>query len=153
MLIQHLEEEIKNYISDDVERCFDEYTSNLQESQGYVVEVRGSGFDVELKERKVVVNINKKLTLTKSGKTSSQENLNVITTSNLYELAKLVQEIVSQEARFCYFSDIGYMMLYPQWDIEKFRTSDSILIYTIKKINSNDWFRFAVRGCVIPPGY
>ncbi len=153
MLIQHLEEEIKDYISDDVERCFDEYTSDLQENQGYVVEVRGGGFDVELIEKKVVVTINKKITLTKSGKTSSQENFEIILPTNLYGLASVAQEIISQEARFCYFENIGYMELYPEWSIRVFRTSDSILIYTITHEKTKEWFRFAVRGCIIPSGF
>jgi hypothetical protein len=43
------------------------------------------------------------------------------------------------------------MLLYPSWEIDKFRTSDSIIIYTVKNKDDENKFRFAIRGCVIRP--
>jgi len=151
MLIQHLKDEIKNYISDDVGDCFDGLTSSL-DKQGYSVDVKYRGFEVELMEKKVVIEIDAELTLTKSGETTKQEDFKIIVPSRFYDLAIVVQEIVSQEAEFCNFEYLGYMLLYPQWDIDKFRTSDSIIIYTVEHKDSKEKFRFSIRGCVIRPG-
>jgi len=152
MLIQHLEDEIKSYISDEVNLCFDRLTSSLKK-QNYDVDETYRGFEVELMPKKVIINIDAELTLTKSGETSKEENFKIIIPSRFYDLAIVVQEIISQEARFCNFEYIGFMLLYPEFKIDKFRTSDSTIIYTIGHEDSEEKFRFAVRTCVIPPGF
>jgi len=151
MLIQHLKDEMHDYISEDVDDCFDELVVSLGK-QNYVVETRYRGFEVELTEKKVIIEIDAELTLTKTGETSKQEDFKIIIPSRFYDTALVVQEIVSQEAKFCNFEYLGYMLFYPEWNIDKFRTSDSIIIYTVKHRDSNEKFRFAIRGCVIPPG-
>ena len=69
-----------------------------------------------------------------------------------YDLAVISQEIVSQEAESCNFEILGFMLLNPEFEADRFRTGDSTTIYTIKHKGSEEWFRFAVRSCVIPPG-
>ena len=151
MLIQHLKEEIDNYISEDVENCFDDLVLSL-EKQAYVVDARYNGFEVELMEKKVVVEIDGELILTKSGETTKHNDFKIIVPSRFYDIVIVVQEIISQEARFCHFEHLGFMLFYPQFKIDKFRTSDLITIYTIEHRTSKETFRFAVRGCIIPPG-
>ena len=151
MLIQHLKDEIKNHISEDVENCFDELTLSL-EKQNYVVDAKYRGFEVDLMDKKVAVKIDGEIALTKSGETSEQEDFKIIVSSRFYNLAVVAQEIVSQEARFCHFEHLGFMLFYPEFNIDRFRTGDSIIIYTIQHRKSKEVFRFAVRGCVIPPG-
>lgn len=151
LLIQHLKNEIKTDISEEVETCFDRLTLSL-EKQNYVVDARYNEFDIELTKGKVIINIYGELVLTKSGETSKQEDFKIVTSSRFYDLALVVQEIVSQEAEYCNFEYLGYMNLYPQWKIDKFLTSDSTIIYTVEHKESKERFRFAIRGCVIPPG-
>jgi hypothetical protein len=135
-----------------VESCFNDLALSL-EKQNYDVDKEFRSFEVQLESKKITVNIDGKITLTKTGETSMQENFTVIFGSRFYDLALVAQEIVSQEARFCNFEYLGYMTLYPQWDLHKFRTSDSIIIYTIEHRDTKEKFRFAVRGCVTPPGF
>jgi len=151
MLIQHLKEEIKTDISDEVKTCFDELTSSL-EKQNYVVDAKYNGFNIELARGKVIVDIDAELVLTKSGETIKQENFRIIMASKFYDLALVVQEITRQEAEYCNFELLGYMMFYPQWKINKFITSDATTIYTVEHKKSKERFRFAIRSCVIPPG-
>jgi len=152
MLIQHLKKEIKEDISSEVRNCFDEMNKNL-EKKGYVVEATYGGFSVDLSYGKVIVKVDASLTLTKSGQTTKQEEFSVIFPSKFYDLAVVAQEIVSQEAKYCNFEHLGYMLLYPQVDIDKFRTGDSTTFYTLIQKDSKEMFRFAVRSCVIPPGF
>jgi len=151
MLIQHLKNEIYNYISDDVGDCFDKLTLSL-EKQGYVVDATYRGFEIDLIEKKVVIEIDAELTLTKTEETSKQEDFKIIIPSRFYDLAILTQEIVNKEATVCEFSNYD-MLLYPDFDINKYRTIDSSIIYRIKYEDSKEEFRFAVRSCVIPPGF
>ena len=151
MLIQHLKAEVKKYVLDDVRNCFDNLVSSL-DKKGYVVDATYNGFEVELMSKKVVINIDGKIVLTKSGETTKQENLEIIIPSRFYDLAVVVQEIVSQEARFCHFEYLGFMLFYPQFNIDKFRAGDGTIIYTVQHKDSKEEFKFAIRGCVIPPG-
>ena len=61
-------------------------------------------------------------------------------------------EISNQEAKYCYFEYVGYMLLYPKMDIEKFAMSDSTKIYTLKDKKSDKEMNIAIRSCAIPPG-
>ena len=101
--------------------------------------------------RKIIIKINANMTLTKTEESLRYENFTIITASKFYDLAILAQEIVSQESSFCYFELLGFMLLYPEFDIDRLRTSDSTIIYTLKHEDSKEKFRFAIRGCVIPP--
>lgn len=150
MLIQHLKKEIHNYVSEEVRDCFDELVLSLNK-QLYTVDAKYNGFEVELMPKKVVVEIDGEITLTKSGETLKQEGFKIIVPSRFYDLAIVVQEIISQEARFCNFEHLGFMLFYSQFKIDKFRTGDLITIYTLEHRDSKEKFRFAVRSCVIPP--
>lgn len=151
MLIQHLKKEIKNKIAEDVENCFDELKLSL-EKQRYEVESEYNGFEIDLAQKKIIINIDGKMIISKSGETSINKNFDFIIPSRFYDLAIVVQEIVSQEARFCNFEYLGFMLAYPNFEIDRFKTGDSTIIYTIQHRDSLEKFRFAVRGCVIPPG-
>ena len=152
MLISHLKKELGKGIQKNVDGCFDELTLNL-DRRGYVVDATYNGFKLDFGKNKIIIDIDGKIVLTKSGKTTSQENLEVAIPSRFYDLSLVVQEIVSQEARFCNFENLGFMVFYPEFNIERFRTGDGTTIYTVQHKESKEKFKFAVRGCVIPPGF
>lgn len=154
LLLTHLEKEINKGLGIYVEDCFGSLEENL-ENQGYVVEVDyiQGDFDVMLMPEKVVIEVNADLTLTKSGETTREKGLELNFLSRFYEIAIVAQEIVSQESQFCHFSNQGYMATYPEFNIRKHITDESIDIYTIKHKKTDELFRFAVRSCVRPPGF
>ncbi|HED05386.1 MAG TPA: hypothetical protein ENI61_01720 [Ignavibacteria bacterium] len=149
--MQDLKQEIKNYISSNVKECFDKITKNFNK-KGYKMNVDYNGFEVELLPKRIIVQTDSKISLTKSDETTKQENFKISFSSKLYEIASVVQELVNQEARFCYSENLGIMLIYPEFNIDKLRTGDSTIIYTVEHKDSKEKFRFAVRGCVIPPG-
>ncbi len=151
ILLNHLEEEIENYISEDVKICFDELVSSL-ERQNYEVKKTYLGFDLNLVPDKILVEIDAEMTLTKTDETSKKTNFNVIVKSKLYDLVNIAKEIVNQEAEFCYFENNGFMLLYPEYKISKIRKKYS-LIYTILDKETLKEFRFAIRGCVSRAGF
>lgn len=151
MLIQNIKEDIKNYVSSDAKNCFDKLTASLN-NEGFVVDARYDGINVDMIDGKVIINFDAELALTKSGETTKQTEFDIVRLSRLYDAATIAQEISSQEAKYCNFEYVGYMLLYPQWSIDKLRTSDSSIIYSIKHQDDENKFRFAVRGCVIRPG-
>jgi len=152
VLIKHLTDELEEYISDEVKNCLDGLSLSL-DKEGYNVDAKYNGFDVALMPKKVSIELDNKMILTKAGETSIKEDFKVLIPTRFYDLALVVQEIISQEAEYCHFETLGYMLFYPQFDIDKFTTGDSTIIYTIEHRDSKERFRFAVRSCVMPPGF
>jgi hypothetical protein len=151
MLIQHLKNELHQEIKYDVKNCFDELTKSLSK-KGYAVDANYDFFEITLAPKKIIVDVFAQIKLTKTGESTTQKDFKVIVSTRFYDNAVVAQEIISQEARFCNFEQLGFMLIYPQFNIDKFRTSDLSTIYTIEHRKTNEKFRFVVRGCVIPPG-
>jgi len=152
VLITHLKKEIKNTISPSVRSCFDSLIVDM-ERKGIDVDSNYRGFDLDLQEDKVVINLDAEISATKSGETTKYSGIKSMISTKFYNLAVVAQEIVSQEARFCNFEQLGFMLIYPEFDIDKFRTGNSDTIYTLAHRESGEHFRFAVRSCVIPAGF
>ena len=152
VLINHLADEIHEGIEDSVQDCFDTLSKNIERS-GSTVNARYNGFEVKLRPGKVEIELDGRLTVTRSDETSEHSELGIAVSTKFYDLAIVVQEIVSQEAEYCNFEYMGFMILYPEFDLDKFRTGDSTTIYTVGHKNSEERFRFAIRSCVIPPGF
>ena len=45
------------------------------------------------------------------------------------------------------------MLIYPEYNLDKIRTGDPDIIYTIKDRGTKKEFVFAVRTCVLPAGF
>jgi hypothetical protein len=151
MYISQINQEVKDATALIVQECFDSLTSSLQKKND-AVDVTYNGFEVEFQEGRIVFNIDSRIVLTNSGETEIQESFSIIHPTKFYNLAKVVQEIVSQEAEYCNFENIGFMAFHPEYNIKQFRTSDSILIYRVKHKETGEQFKFAVRGCIRPAG-
>jgi len=151
LLVQHVKKELKENSQGIIENCFYEWETNL-ENDGYGIEIGSMNFDVELAPKKIIFDIKRKIVLSKSGTTSKFENFEIQKLSKLYELTVIAQEIVSQEAEYCNFDHLGFMIIYPEYDIEKFRTGDGDVIYSIKDKKTQEEFKFAVRSCIMPGG-
>jgi len=153
-LLLDMQNEIKDYISEDFKSCFSEMLKDYQ-SQGFYVGTSSGldDFDVELEPRRITLKTNSEVTLTKSGETTTEEDLKVIVPSRLYEIVLTANEIASQESQFCYFESTGFVLAYPEFSIDKFIVESGVKIYTIMNDGTEEKFRFAVRSCAVPPGF
>ena len=149
-LIFHLQNEVKKNIETEVRDCIDQLSFSLDEN-GYMTETSYKDFDLKLSEEKIEINIDSKIITTKNDETREYKNFKIDVVTGIYNLGITAIEIVNQESRFCNFNYLGFMYLYPQYGIDKFRTTDSEEIYTITYKKTNEKFRFAIRGCVISP--
>jgi hypothetical protein len=152
MLMRHLELEIGKGISETVKECFDESASALQK-RGETVEASYSGFSVDIAPRRITVLVDGQITSTKTGQTTKEEDLRAVFPSRLYEVTKVVEEITNQEATYCSFEINGFMLFYPEYEINKINTMHSTTIYTVKHNKGLEEFVFAVRSCSFPPAY
>ena len=151
MLINEEINEVENYITPLIEQCFLTVKTEL-EKRNYAVTLEPMKLNVSFGTNKVLVSINRKISLTKNEQTSRFDEFNIAITNPIYDLSKVAIEIASQEAKFCYFEYVGYMILYPKFSIEKFAFSDATKIYSIRDKNSNKEMNIATRSCAIPPG-
>lgn len=170
MLMSHIKEELHNYISEDVADCFNKLSSSLEKG-GYEASSSYRGFEVEMTDGKIIIPIDAGITLTQNEETKKYENFSFIIPSRIYDLTFVAQEIVNSEATKGEFKiddltaypqlissnaaneEFNYNLAYADFDINKFKTTDSAIVYKIKHIDSKEEFYFAVRSSVIKPGW
>lgn len=148
VLIEHLETEIYSYIQDDINSCFENLKNDLKD-KAYNVNSGPTAFIVELIPRKARVHIWNNFEAIKSDKSFSYTKFEPVTSTPLYDLAIIVQEITRQESKWCN-SDYPLLMRMNKWvEITKFQTGDDNKIYDVKDKKTGKNWRFAVRGCVL----
>ena len=151
LYLDRLKLEIKNYISSKVEDCFYNLKKDY-EKRGYDSSFGSTNLQIELNPKEINVIINKNINLEKGSDKKSFDRISVKITSPLYDLATIAQEIVNQEAKFCYFEYVGYELTYPAFSIEKMDIDGETKVYGVKEKSSNSQINFAVRSCAMPAG-
>jgi hypothetical protein len=152
LFVEHIEAEITNYITPQVTSCFDKVENNLRTRYDNV-EAGEMTLTTRLYPKQVVVEINKKISASRGDQIRTFERFRMNMVHPIYDLAKLTMEISNQEARYCNFDDLGYMILYPQYDIASTITGDSDTIYVVKERSTNQQFKFATKSCLLPAGF
>jgi hypothetical protein len=151
MLLNEMKTEIKNYITPTVEGCFASMKQDA-ESKGYNVQLGVMTIDISLAPNRIFVDIARSTVLRKNENVQTSDAYKVEIVNPLYDLANVAVEIANQEAKYCNFENVGYSVLYPQFDIQKWMMSDSTKIYTIKDKPSGKTMRIATRSCALPLG-
>jgi len=150
LLIEYEEEGITKYIKGNINDCFSSLKAGL-EDKGYDISMGEMKIETELQSKRAIVTAERKFTMTKDGATKSFNEFETKVATPLYELSEIAMEIVNQEAQYCNFENLGFMIIYPAYDIRK-ENVDGSLIYTIKDLETQQEFKFAVRGCIMPAG-
>lgn len=151
LLIEHIEKEITNYITPIIAECFIDLEIDL--GNRYDIETGSIRVTTILQSKNVVVNIDKNFKMSRKGEAREFIDFRMNLVHPIYDFAKLSMEIVNQEIRFCNFDELGYMILHPRYDITKFITGESDIIYTLKEVSTDQTFTFAVKSCTLPAGY
>ena len=151
MLQNHIEAELKNYISDDVNSCMDSMKKTFA-SRGYEVNFNKGDFEVELLPKQIAIVFNNTLKLTNQGG-QVYEPMSVFVNNNLYELIGITNSILNWEARYGNSETTTYMNYYHDLKIEKKKQTDGTTIYILTDRNNGNKFQFATRSLVWPSGY
>jgi hypothetical protein len=153
MYIEHLQNEITGYIQPKIENCFSNLKSTLEE-QGYSVNLNSNiNVKSQLATGVVRINIEKSMDLQRNGQKLKFENFKASLNSPLSELAFAATEIANQEAKYCYFEYLGFMLLYPSCNIDKKSIGQNInasKIYSIEDRYTGKKLNIAIRSCAIP---
>lgn len=150
--ITRLQEELEKEMREDVEECFITLEGEL-EKKNYKFNQAELTIDAVLKPETAEIIIYRDLQLFREGEETDFDYFSTSIKTNFYDLAYAANEITRQEAKYCYFEYVGFMLLYNDFDITKFTMSDSTKIYTITHKNSQEKMNIAIRGCAIPPGF
>jgi hypothetical protein len=151
MLKQHIESEIKNAISSNVDSCFNSMKTSYQK-QGYDVNLAAGDKKVELLPKRVVATFNYSLTLTK-GSTQKYDSFSVVLDNNLYELTSIANSIIEWETTYGNADPTIYMSYYPDLKVEKSLRGSGDKVYILTDRNIGNKFEFASKSQVWPAGY
>ncbi len=151
LLVEHIQDEITNYITPYIENCF-----RLMENQlktRYDIETGNIKVVTILYPNQVVVEVDKKFKMSRGDKVMEFNKFKMNMIGPIYNFAQISMEIVNQEAQYCHFDELGYMILHPRFDISWTITGESDKIYTLKERETGHEFKFATKSCLLPPGF
>lgn len=151
MLKQHIESEIKNEISSDVDSCFNSLGSSY-EGQGYDVNIKSGDKRVELLPNKIISTFNYSVTLTKGNDIQKYSSFIVVLNNNLYELTGISDSIIQWENAYGDSNTQAYMTYYPNLKVEKNLRASGERIYILTDRDTGNKFQFAVRSEAWPAG-
>lgn len=152
LLKQHIEKEIKEDISDEVESCF----SSLEQSyrnEGYTVNLQTGTTRNELLPKRIVTNFDDYVLTVSKGETARYDSFNVILNNNLYELVSIANSIIEWESEVGSATPSIYMTYYKDLKVEKKPFQDGTTVYVLTDRNTEDKFQFASRSIVFPGGF
>lgn len=151
LLIEHIESEITNYISPTVEECFGRLESEL--GKKYSIETKDMKIATTLQSEKISISIDKYFKMSRGDGVREFKEFKINIIHPMYNLAEVAMEITNQESRYCNFDNLGYMIYYPDYNLNKYRPGNGDVIYQIKHLPTNQEFWFATRSCALPPGF
>ncbi len=150
MLKKHIEEELKVKLNQKIRDCFTGLEQTFKE-KGYRTTLNTGDYGVELLPKRVIIEFNHSLALTKDD-TENYDKFSVVINNNLYELVSIANSILNWEARYGDAETTSYMNYYHDLKVEKKKQSDGSTIYILTDRNTQDKFQFATRSVAWPPG-
>ncbi|MDP2672840.1 MAG: hypothetical protein Q8O84_03445 [Nanoarchaeota archaeon] len=149
-LRNHIEDEIKKSIEEDVKFCFNSLKENYEKAN-YQTSLKTGETIVELLPNKILTTINNEFTFSKADETQRRETFRVILNNNLYELTAIAQNIIEWETIYGGADPDSYMDVYSNLKVEKYPQTDDTTIYILTDKNTDDKFQFASRSLAFAP--
>lgn len=151
MLLNEMKKEIYSYSYPRIETCFTDLQNELRKRK-YSASMTPLVMRVDFGPNRVYLDLNTTMNLVKNGQTQTVNDFDIEVINPIYDLGLVAVEISSQEAKFCYFEYVGYMLLYSRFNINVDTMSDFTKIYTIKDKYTDKQMNIAIRSCAIKPG-
>jgi len=148
-LAGYLRKEIEKNLG--VEKCFSSLVNELR-LRDYVVSEGSLKISTELANNKIIIILNKDISVKKNDETKTYNKFVSSIQSSLYNFAKTAEMIGNYESEFCEFNSQGWMAEYPDIAIKVFKTSDGSKVYTLTDDKTEKQIKFAVKSCVLPAG-
>jgi hypothetical protein len=133
------------------EECFDTLREDF-ENKGY--DVTGGSWDYEanILPGEIRLTINFPIVISNEDTSQSFENFNTKILSPVYDIIHTTNHILNFESQYCHYDTTNHMLVYPDEKITV-TTYEHSKLYKIESRSKGTEFKFAVRGCVYPPGF
>lgn len=151
VFISEIEREIKEYAEPKIRQCFDDLKKEIEKGKK-AISLGEMSFDVELAPNRIYLDLKRETVISRGDESTRIDDFSTRIINPLYDIANVAIDIANNEAKYCYFEYVGYMILYPKFRIGKTVMSDSTKIYTIIDIDSGKEMNIAIRSCAVPPG-
>lgn len=148
MLINEIKTQIADYANPVIEKCFNDMKKEAEKS-GKTIELEEMNLAISLAPERIYADISRKTTIKEGETIRTIEKYDVEAVNPAYDLANTAIDIANNEAKYCYFEYLGYMVL-RDVTIEKFVMSDATKIYSITDRMSGKMMNIAIRSCVMP---
>lgn len=153
LYVSQLEKEFNKKIKEDAEQCFSSLKEELENRNYELTSSSNLIVEAKLKPEIVELVLKNDITISKSGESKKFSQFNTYIPTKLQGIGFVVNEIVNQEARWCHFSNDGFMLLYPEYDIRVYMMDETTKIYAVKNKKTEESLSMAVRGCALPAGW
>lgn len=147
-LKQHFETNLKNFIREEVNTCYENSLNSLKE-KGYEVVSGNLDYNISIEPRVVLISIEAPTSIG----TQNFARFNVRVNSQLYELLGISTSLLQYESVYGDSDTTSLLALYPEYLVRKMKRGDGTTIYTVEDKMSETKFRFASRSLAWPPGY
>jgi len=148
-LISKINQEIEEAIEPEINNCFNALKEDLESKSHSVTMGDDFDFEVNLISGRVRTHITREFTQEKSGDVKTFTEFDISYITDLYNVALVINEIVSQEAEFCNSDYLDLMRVNKNIRITKINTGDFNKVYTVSNENTGDVWEFAIRNCVL----
>jgi len=151
LLVEHIEDQITDHITPIVADCFFDLRKGLENR--YEIEESEMKITTRLHPGEVSVKIDKNFKMVRSGEVIDFNQFRMTMVHPIYNFAKISMDIVNQEITFCNFDELGFNIIHQEYDVRKFITGNSDIIYTVKDLGTEEQFEFAISSCRLPAGF
>lgn len=148
-------EELEGYIEPEMESCVNKMIQNFERVDYQVVYLGEYNYEVKLIPDKILISTNVPLSINRKdrGAVLFDEKIEIEKQSGVYVMSMIATSILNYEARYGDADTNPYMLVYPNFGIEKRLRDDGTKIYTVYDRTTEERFSFAVRSWIKPPGY
>lgn len=151
-ILNEMEKEIVDYVKPQIELCFQQLKTET-ERRNNEFDFKGFEFKIGFVPDRIRAEINADIKIRNKEGVKEYNRFDIEIISPIYQLGRTALSIANDEAKYCYFEYVGYMVANPELKVEKNTLGDSTKIYSITDIKSDETFRTGIRGCAIPAGY
>lgn len=153
LLINEVEKRLASQLTSNITSCLSTLEQELRDQNYEVTRMGTTDLTIELRKEVVVATLTTDLSISKGDVNSKFTIFTSRVRSPLYSLLTVVNEIVAQESRFCYFSNDGFTLLNSEFDIRKDVLPDATKVYGVEHRLTGKTMYAAIRGCAIPAGF
>jgi len=147
----HFEKELNEELSPKINQCIEQFKEEYK-NRGYEIEVGRVNSTALIELKKIKVEINSPILITKGEDKRTYNKFNIEIDSSIYDLLMITQSILSFETTLGESETVLYMQYYPNLKIQKIRLNEGTKIYILEDVVTKEKFTFASRSLYLPPG-